>query len=764
MTDAARVLLVDNHDSYTYNVFQLLASVFGGEPDVVTNDDSRWSGLDLDAYDAAVVSPGPGQPGRATDFGHSATVFEHGGIPVLGVCLGHQGLGAAAGARVVPAPHPRHGHLSTVTHSGDGLFAGIPQGFTAVRYHSLCLAEPLPPELDVLASAEDGVVMAVRHRVLPWWGVQFHPESVASEHGAQLVANFRVLAGVANQGRARTTRAAAVPPRVRPVSAAPLPTAPRLTPAPISSPTPTGQIPRPVAAPEPTVVTSPAVVPPLRIRSTSLPREVDTQAVFDRLYGDRDPHPVFWLDSARTDSRAGRFSFLGDISGPRGELLDYTVGHDQVTVHRPGFSATVRPGGIFDVLPERLRERTVEPSDDLPFDFQGGYVGYFGYELKSDCGASANRHIAAGPDAQWMFCDRFVAVDHQERRTYAVALCDAGDEADQAAAQAWLDATARSLTGLPDAAVPTEPTDPDAPGDPTAYATAPPDPSASGMSGATPRRSERQYLADIATCRQRLAEGESYEICLTDTLTAPAPADPAAYYRRLRALSPAPYAALLKFADTQVMSASPERFLRVDRHRVAESRPIKGTAPRGPDPATDEALRSALQTDPKTRAENLMIVDLVRNDLGRVCTVGSVEVDGFLATESYAAVHQLVSTIRGALRPDVDAVACARACFPGGSMTGAPKLRTMEIIDSLETGPRGVYSGALGYFSASGTADLAIVIRTAVLRGDVLSIGAGGAIVLASEPADEYAEMRLKAATTLRPLADHHTLSAGTSG
>ncbi|MGW5878181.1 aminodeoxychorismate synthase component I [Nocardiopsis terrae] len=673
-----RVLLVDNHDSYTYNLFQLLARVLGEEPRVLTNDGPGWADLDPASVDAVVVSPGPGRPQTVRDLGRVPELLAYTRLPVLGVCLGHQAIAHLAGAEVSSAPEPRHGHLTRVRHDGAGLFAGVPQGFTAVRYHSLAVPEPLPDSLAATAWAEDGVVMGLEHRELPRWGVQFHPESIASDHGSDLVANFLDLARP--HARVRTC--------------------PDPAPRGASSPRPDS-----AAAPEPVVV--------------QIARAVDTERAFARLHADAEY--AFWLDSSRPEGPA-RFSFLGEASGPTAEVLTYDVGDAGVRVHT-ATGTRVEPGNVFEAL-ERRTGHTPRGTG-LPFGFTGGYVGYLGYELKAETGGE-RAHDASTPDAVWMRCDRFVAVDHHEDRTYVVCADGAAD------ARAWAEDTRATLLDLPPLPGP-------------APSAAPVD-----LPGLLERPREG-YVDDVKACLGHLTEGESYEICLTNRVRLPDPGgDDLDFYRRLRAANPAPYAAFLRLGGVTVLSASPERFLRVDADRTAESRPIKGTAPRHGDPATDARIAEELRTGAKTRAENLMIVDLLRNDLGRVCEVGSVEVPAFMYTESYATVHQLVSTVRGRLRPGVSAVEAVRASFPGGSMTGAPKLRTMEIIDRLESSARGVYSGALGYVSHSGEADLSIVIRTAVRANGEVTVGAGGAIVLDSDPEEEYGEMLLKAEVPLR--------------
>ncbi|MFF7977992.1 aminodeoxychorismate synthase component I [Streptomyces sp. NPDC007901] len=864
-----KTLLIDNYDSYTYNLFQLIAEVNGEEPVVIRNDEGAGTLAALPGlagFDNVVVSPGPGHPGNGRDFGISARVIAEAAVPVLGVCLGHQGIALGEQARVAPAPQPRHGHLTRVRHDGRDLFEGLTQDFTAVRYHSLAVHEPLPAALEATAWAEDGVLMGLRHRERPLWGVQFHPESVLTEYGHRMLVNFRNL--TARRARRARTKNTAVPPTsaviprprsatgrpgpgtgvvgtgtgalgsgtgavgtgtgalnsapgtpgsapARPGSApdalgsaaatpgsGPAPAtsgapavpaepaatstaaAPTATPAPAPAPAPAGPDATP-AGPDATPAAPPAgptaTIPrprqgdrsrgdlpqgnhsrrgdrprqgthPLqsdrprpthRLHTRRIAGAVDTEAAFSRLFA--GSARSFWLDSSLVERSRSRFSFLGDDSGPLAEFVRYDVTAGRCEVERAGRPARKVSASVFDYLKRQLTSRRVD-ADGLPFDFTGGYVGYFGYETKADCG-SPNRHRAETPDACWLFADRLLAVDHEEDVTYAVCLAEDTPQAAREAEE-WLEATLAQLTFLAPGGRP-----------------APPSASAAGgsdLEAAEPWlvRDRATYLADIEACQRELRAGTSYEVCLTDAARLPAPADPYAFYRELRRVNPAPYAAFLRFGDLDVAGSSPERFLRITRDGVAEARPIKGTAPRGATPFEDDRLRDALAADAKTRAENLMIVDLLRNDLGRVCRTGTVRVPRLMATETYATVHQLVSTVTGRLRAGTDAVDCVRACFPGGSMTGAPKLRTMEIIDSLETEARGVYSGALGYLGCSGGADLNIVIRTAVIADGRLRLGAGGAIVLDSDPAAEYDEMLLKTAAQMRALREHTATAA----
>jgi para-aminobenzoate synthetase len=678
MPESVRTLLIDNHDSFTYNLFQLLAEVNGREPLVVRNDELEWAELARVECDNVVLSPGPGRPDRRRDFGVCAEAIRHSPKPLLGVCLGHQGLGWVYGGSVGRAPRAMHGLLRAVFHDGSSLFAGIPERFEAVRYHSLCLRRPLPAELAEIAWGEDDLAMAVAHRSRPQWGVQFHPESVASEHGKRLLANFRDL----SLGRRPAGRGAA------------------------SRRTSAGSRPGPSGA---------AAAGALELKLRRLPGVPDPERVFARLYDHGEP--AFWLDSVR----GGRFSFIGDAGGPLAATIAYDLGTGEVTVERGGETESIAEP-VLDYLAREL-DRFRLPSAGLPFGLDCGFVGYLGYELKADCGATPGP-LSPLPDAAFVFADRLLAFDHTEEETYVLCLVEPGRAEE---AERWIESTAAVLAAVRKQEAP-EPLPPTG---------------ASVEFGLT--RSPERYLADIAACEEALLEGESYELCLTNSVAAEVDPDPFQLYRQLRRVNPASFGAYLRLGDLALLSSSPERFLAVDRDGAVESRPIKGTSPRGADREEDERLAAALCGEEKTKAENLMIVDLVRNDLGAVCEVGSVEVAALMEVESYATVHQLVSTVRGRLRADRSRVDCVRSCFPPGSMTGAPKRRTMEILDELEGAPRGPYAGAIGYFGLGGACDLSVTIRTIVLARGVATIGTGGAIVLQSDAREELSETLLKA-------------------
>ncbi|HKG02119.1 MAG TPA: aminodeoxychorismate synthase component I [Conexibacter sp.] len=702
-----RFVLVDNYDSFTFNLFQMLADLNGESPLVLRNDDPvSWPQLRTQGYGAVVVSPGPGRPERPRDFGISASAISDSRMAVLGVCLGHQGLCHLHGAPVVAAPVPMHGRTSAVHHAQIDLFEGIPSPFEVVRYHSLMVGH-LPAGLHALAWSEDGVLMGVRHLDAPLWGVQFHPESICSEHGARLLRNFRDLA-LASSTRSRA--------RLR--------------------------------GDEQRLVRRQPIV---RFRKLTLP--LDPELTFAQLYAEREV--AFWLDSSIGPAHpgadgVGRFSFMGDDRGPLAELLTYDVASGCATI-RTASGTEQADGPLLAYLDDQIRARRTTTSA-LPFEFNGGYVGYLGYELKAECGGDA-AHQAKTPDAAFVFADRFLAFDREAGDVWLVAL-----EAHDAPAAPWLDEMTGRLTTLAQSTN-GDGTDAAANGHgPEAGATHADgggravQVEAAWPAGCAPRHDDDAYLALIERCQEAITAGETYEVCLTNHVEIAGGIDPWSAYRRLRRVNPAPFAAFLRFPQVSVLSASPERFLRVGADGAVEAKPIKGTAPRGASVEEDFAIRERLHDSEKDRAENLMIVDLLRNDLGAVCEVGSVHVPVLFGVESFATVHQLVSTIAGRIGRGTSALDVVRAAFPGGSMTGAPKKRTMELVDELETGPRGVYSGALGWFALGGAADLSIVIRTIVVTDQGASFGAGGAIVALSDPREELREVRLKARALVETL------------
>ena len=419
-------------------------------------------------------------------------------------------------------------------------------------------------------------------------------------------------------------------------------------------------------------------------------------------------------------------------SGPRDDVFWLDSG--QHGVHVMGLGTRVVPprGAVLDTLRAELEREPIELYRAYPgFDgFRLGVVGWVGYEVRDETTGVPVTRRARHPDAAFLRVDRALVIDAEAGTADLLALGD-----DWAGALAgWRDGLVTRLAAAP--AVP---------------------PHASSDAVVRWRDDEAAYVSKVRACLDAIREGETYQICLTTTAEVDGSFDDVASYLALRAASGSHHGGFVRIAGTSLLSASPERFLDVDADGLVRTRPIKGTRPRASAQIADEELAAELVESEKERAENVMIVDLMRNDLSRVCEVGSVAVTSLLEVESYPAVHQLVSEVEGRLREGFTAVDALGACFPAGSMTGAPKLRATQILDALEAGPRGIYAGCFGFFGYDGQADLAMVIRSIVMDAEGASVGAGGGITALSDPDEEYAEMRLKARAPLSALRRRST-------
>jgi len=437
---------------------------------------------------------------------------------------------------------------------------------------------------------------------------------------------------------------------------------------------------------------------------------------------------AFLLESVEQGVQVGRYSFIGIGSAATMRLRD-----DRVTIRRNGDCEEVAVDRADPLAPVRaeLERGGVADEADLPGPFAGA-VGYVSYEL--------TRYFeqvpapAAGvldlPDYHFIFPETLAVFDHVKSEIELLTLPEAGPpdgadgteaaaEAAEAVARARLDELLAALTGPL----------PPAPGTLDDVESSPP----------VPDLSEDEFCAMVSQAREHILAGDAFQIVLSQHLAGKTTATPFQIYRALRILNPSPYLFYLDLGDCQLVGSSPEMLVRVQGRRATLC-PIAGTRPRGETAEADRALAEELLADEKERAEHLMLVDLGRNDLGRVCEIGSVAPESFMQIERYSHVMHLVSRVTGVLKPDLDAFDLLRAAFPAGTVTGAPKIRAMEIIADLEPTRRGPYAGAVGYFGRQGDMDLAITIRTLVMRGQEFHLQAGAGIVADSDPAREYQE------------------------
>ena len=466
---------------------------------------------------------------------------------------------------------------------------------------------------------------------------------------------------------------------------------------------------------------------------------------FERLRASAPAGGFPWfLDSALEDGRLGRFSFAG--VDPWGVLrAGGARGSAALEVRREAHPHWPRgthalSGDAFAALGSLL-ERAAGDERAAKLPFAGGAVGYFGYELAEaleDLTFPSSRPTDF-PDLCFLLVDAVVAFDHERGELW---LCGTGfgDEA-KARAQERVRALRKTLAAAaPPADAARKPVPTDGP--------------------VEARHDADSYAAQVRTVLSGIERGDLYQGCLTHRISRTHAGEPWPLYRRLREVNPAPFGAYLELAEGAILSSSPERFVRLTAEGFVEARPIKGT--RRFEPGADGIERSAraLAASEKDRAENVMIVDLYRNDLGRVCETGSVQVPELFAIERYATLHQMVSTVTGRLARGRDALDLVRAIFPPGSMTGAPKIAAVKLLAELEDERRGVYAGALGYLDARGGMDLSVVIRTILLSRGRAHVNVGGGIVADSEPLAEYQEAMDKARALALALAPPDTLDA----
>ncbi|SHJ12071.1 aminodeoxychorismate synthase, subunit I [Dethiosulfatibacter aminovorans DSM 17477] len=431
------------------------------------------------------------------------------------------------------------------------------------------------------------------------------------------------------------------------------------------------------------------------------------------------------LDSSKKDSKYSRFSIMGanpflSVKYENGIVFekDYRLGEKEWR--------EVEVDSIFNHLNRLLKKHKVKNGTDLPF--VGGGLGYFGYELSKELEniPESAESIVDVPDCYFVFYDNAVLHDIRSNMVHITALGILQDENEsmlELENRIWEYSPGRSLPVWNETEKP--------------------------VFSSPFSRSE--YMEAVESMRKYIEDGHIYIANMTHTFTSFYDRSPEDTYERLRHINSAPFSAYMPLDGFHILSSSPERFLEI-RNKKVQTRPIKGTIPRGRNPEEDEENRIKLKNSEKDKSELLMIVDLERNDLSRVCVPGTVKVTELFELEEYATVFHLVSTVEGMLKDDCSSVDCIEAAFPGGSITGAPKIRAMEIIEELEKTSRNIYTGSIGYLGFDGNADFNIIIRTVLLKDERAYIGVGGGITWESDPEMEYVETLDKARALFKAL------------
>lgn len=448
------------------------------------------------------------------------------------------------------------------------------------------------------------------------------------------------------------------------------------------------------------------------------------QDVFRKLYS--QPYS-FWLDNCGLS----RYSFAG--ADP---FVIIKAQNNKVEIIQDS-NYRIVTGNVFSILTSLLNKFKTIHHEPPCFPFQGGAVGYFGYDLKNQIERLPKKKTVPPilPDSIFGLYDTIFVYDHKTNKGYVVSsgLAEKGNKQKRLRGKKRIGQFLDSIKSPVSLSAPL-------------FHSSAPD-----MRKIKSNFTKDAYINAIKQVQRYIASGDIYQANLSQRLTIDFKGDPLSFYSRLRRINPAQFGTFLNYGDFQIISNSPERLLKI-YDDVAETGPIKGTKPRGKNPEDDKIFIKELKTSHKELAEHIMIVDLERNDLGKICKYGSIKVKPLQKVHTYETLHHMVSTVRGKVRENISPVDCLKSCFPGGSVTGAPKIRAMEIIEELEPTPRGIYTGAIGYIDFSGNMDMSMAIRTGVIKDKQLYLSVGGGIVADSKPEEEYKETMLKASAFLKTI------------
>ncbi|KAF2233103.1 para-aminobenzoate synthase [Viridothelium virens] len=708
-------LYIDAYDSFSNNIVVLLTYLLKASVETIRIDDARFLGQDASLFleyvrrfDAVIAGPGPGTAEQGGDVGLIAYLWNLGAdfvVPVLGICLGFQSLILSHGGTIYRVENPQHGIVAQIVHSNRSIFKGIGD-LRATQYNSLAAdlgdsRKKLEPLAWHRTSATSPLILsAVRHREKPYWGVQFHPESACTNAaGARLIQNWWNEASEWNRSSRKPTSTCRLAPTIRSE----------------------------------------------RITNSSIDVDVLRNAASST------GGSLLLLESVQRaakipiHSETGRFTIAG-FSYPDTKRVLYFMNTSRIEV-RNGQDEILdqkNQADLWNYLREFMSSVDKPMGGDARSPFWGGLLGFVSYEaaLASIDVDGATR--PSRPDACFAFVERSVVIDNAENRTWIQSIKPKDEEWIAEIQSAITHSKKKCTDGLENGI------------------------SLKAVGICSPEK--ETYIKSIRTCKEEIRAGNSYELCLTAEGLVVSPASVSRshhvweLYQRLRKLNAAPFAAHLRFgaengdSSVSVISSSPERFLSWDRHGHCQFRPIKGTLKKTPG-MTYEKAEQFFESS-KERAENLMIVDLIRHDLNGILRSGEAHVAKLMGVEEYATVYQLVSVVEGDLSSKLDktgGIDVLAASLPPGSMTGAPKKRSCELLKRIEGNrARGIYSGVIGYLDVGGGGDFSVAIRTAFSWDqerrdgrDFWHIGAGGAITVQSDDHAEYAEMMTKLETVL---------------